>query len=166
MKYAKIFVFAVIMAVVVSIPFVAGFEAKKLRNENLLKVRNLRDIEAVVEMVPETYEEVALPDEPNKFLLWTNDIEHYMTGEYGDGFFTAEDNQGSYAWGIYGRSFFAGYYHNGSENLFYIGKYTRNSWKMVGWPEGEAGLFGLESARGGLAIAKPDSPRKDSIRIG
>jgi hypothetical protein len=113
--------------------------------------------EEAEELIPETYEETlelieaedqeseeTMPPYWNttrRFILWTSDGVNVMWGEYGNGFFVGNDNNGEQAWGIYHKGLFMGFY--GDEK--FVGRYRGFRWEAEG-------LFGLEDGQGGLIV--------------
>ena len=61
----------------------------------------------------------------------------------GYGYFIGKDDQGKSAWGIFGKTMFAGMY----DGNFFYGKWNNNNWTAYG-------LFGLEKATGGFVTLR------------
>ena len=88
-----------------------------------------------------------------RFLLYTNDGQDIMWGVFANGYFRGEDNHGKYAWGIYGKSVFAGFY----DGEFFWGRYRRGNWKAFG-------LFDKNYSKGKYVIFPPAIPRVAALK--
>ncbi len=93
------------------------------------------------------------------FLLWTNDLTHYMHGEFANGFFNAVDDRGVRVYGIYNGNFWAGIYKaplDGSTSRWYLffGKLGNERWSAYGVPTGEPGIFGSTFTHGRYVTEK------------
>lgn len=112
------------------------------------------DVQALVDIAPETYEEAEASILPirSRFILWTGNGVHVMWGSYGNGRFVGTDNNGKRCWGIYGKGIFAGFY----DGDFFYGKYENGQWKAQY-------LFGLENARGEYKLFHSPTLTADSI---
>tara|TARA_Y100000310_G_C20698667_1_gene827658 strand:+ start:5861 stop:6541 length:681 start_codon:yes stop_codon:yes gene_type:complete len=133
------------------------------RKARLSEIRSSSDLESVASgLIPESSDSAAsltiAPDrEPHRFILWTNTGEQVMWGQFGNGYFFGEDNQGVETWGIYYQGYFAGFY--GEE--FFQGRYRGQFWKAEG-------LFGLDQAHGQFKTFpsdREDRPRPRSMPI-
>jgi hypothetical protein len=78
----------------------------------------------------------------DRFILWTHDGKNVMWGQFGNGFFVGEDNNGKQAWGIYYKGTFMGFY-DGEQ---FAGRYWGYG-RMLAWKA--EGLFGLDGTWGG-----------------
>ena len=123
------------------------------------KLENI-NIEAIMEKVPETYEEVETEVLPlptrTRFLLYTHDGKHIMWGYVGNGRFFGQDNLGKRCWGIYGKNFFAGFY----DGEIFWGRYRSGQWKAVylfgeRYSHGEYILFPTISLEPSIASVVP-----------
>jgi hypothetical protein len=103
------------------------------------------ELDRLMQIVPETYEEVEAEVIPNprrtRFLLYTFNGEHIMWGYVGNGRFFGQDNLDKRCWGIYGKNFFAGFY----DGEIFWGRYQNGQWKAVY-------LFGEKYAHGEYII--------------
>lgn len=169
MKTQKTMAVILLSTLIFSMASVVALERTRTSDVNLeiateeftdLRKGNL-DEEALVEIIPETYELVEAEITeitdivPRRFILWTHDGENVMWGQYGRNHFVGEDNNGKKAWGIYYNGFFAGFY----DGDFFHGKYTRSRWKAVG-------LFGEEESHGGfLTFPRKPTPTLSATKV-
>lgn len=125
-----------------------------LTNTIEIPVEIVDDIDALVELAPNSYEEAEASIRParNRFILWTGNGVHVMWGFYGNGRFVGTDNNGKRCWGIYGKGVFAGFY----DGDFFYGKYEVGKWKAQY-------LFGLENSRGEYKLFPSPTLTADSI---
>ena len=109
--------------------------AKPMINKNFdIKNPNAVEInEALRAKTPKTYEEtktiVKSVETPHKFIFWTHDGNHVILGEYGNGFFIADDVDGTHVWGSYNAGRFLGFY-GGDE---FSGNYRQGPGHLWNW---------------------------------
>jgi hypothetical protein len=103
------------------------------------------EVERLKKLLPKTLAEAEAEIIPlrNRFLMWTNDLEHIMWGNYRNHVFIGKDNHGKRAWGLYGNGYFVGIY-DGTE--FFWGKYNNGYWKAHN-------LFGEEETWGKYVLS-------------
>ena len=97
-------------------------------NEIILPIQIPAEVERLRKLIPKTIAEAEAEILPlrNRFLMWTNDLNHIMWGNYRNNIFVGKDNQGNRAWGLYGNGYFVGIY-DGTD--FFWGKYNNGQWK-------------------------------------
>ena len=96
-------------------------------------------IEEAKELIPKTYEEAKTKvqlaiETPNKFIFWTQNGKNVVWGEYGNGYFFGDDNNGKHMWGTFYKGWAVGFY----DDHYFIGKYwyknnNTNIWKWQAW---------------------------------
>ena len=119
-----------VAALIVALPLAVGFDGNA--------PTDIRDPKTAMSKIPKTYEETAnIVPFRQRYLMYTWDGVHIIWGRYGHGYFVGTDNLGRRAWGIYGKSIFAGFY----DGDFFWGKYANGRWKAQG-------LFGMNYSHG------------------